>query len=67
MAKASIPVGIGLGIIIGASAALILAPHSGKITRNKVKNKYQEKLEDLNEAIIDAQKYAEELRAKISN
>ena len=65
MKKAVIPAAFGLGIFFGAAAAVLYAPHSGKITRNKLKNKYEEKLEMLNEKIIDAQQAAESLKSKI--
>ena len=71
MGKMLIPVSFGMGIMIGvtvgAAAALLYAPHSGKITRNKLKNKYEEKLELLNEKIIDAQQTADSLKNKITS
>lgn len=67
MSKVVIPLSFALGIVVGASAAFLIAPHSGKITRNKLKNKYDEKLEKLNEKIIDTQKLAGDLKNKLSS
>jgi gas vesicle protein len=66
MSKIMVPISFTLGLLVGASTAALYAPHSGKITRNKLKNKYEEKLETLNEKIIDIQELADGLKSKLS-
>jgi gas vesicle protein len=66
MPKVLAPISFGLGLIIGAGASVLYAPHSGKITRNKIKNKYDEQLENLNEKLIETRDMANNLKSKIS-
>lgn len=65
MSKLLVPLSFSLGLFLGVSAAVLYAPHSGKITRSKLKNKYDEKIEDLNEKIIDAQKLIDNAKEKL--
>jgi gas vesicle protein len=66
MKKVAIPIVFTLGMVAGATIATLYAPHSGKITRNKLKNKYDEKLELLNEKVADFQQAAKSLKNKVS-
>jgi gas vesicle protein len=70
MGKAMVPVSFGLGVILGSCAAIYYGSDSGKMARDKFRNKfatkYDERLNELNEKILIAQQLADDLKKRSS-